>query len=188
MKRLAALISIGLLPCSLFAATLETVVNALALPASATYSANDWPSTNAIAGIRWSHKGLRETPDASFGRSGKLKLQGLGNSRVSFSGARTMIFQLDVDVHEGEGNVFEKEAFTSVLKSQFSNLTAIKPIRGGCKNDGEMSGSAVYQVTPPKNKPVYVMVSTDAGGNSPDSRTSSFQFSLENEDRWRCTN
>jgi hypothetical protein len=72
------------------------------------------------------------------------------------------------------------------LKSQFNNQVVIKPLRGGCNDDGEVSGTAVYQITLPHRKPIFVMVSTDSGGSSIDSRSSSFQFSLENEARWNC--
>lgn len=186
MKRLFALICIGLLPTSIFAATLETLVNALALPADATYSANDWSSTNAIPGARWSHKGLRETRVSPFTRNGQIKLERLGNATIQFSGVRTMIFQLDVIIGEADGKIFEKEEFAGILKSQFSKNALIKMLRAGCKDEGGISGSAVYEVTLPQKKPVYVFVSTDSGGNSPDSRSSSFQFTLEPEDRWKC--
>lgn len=186
MKQLAAFVGIVLLPCSLFAATLETVVNALALPASATYSANDWPSTNAIAGIKWSHKGLRETPVAPFTRLGQIKIEHLGNTGIFFSGVRTMVLQLDVIIGEADGNVFEKEQFTSVLKSQFNKKTVIKNLRAGCGDEGAISGSAVYEIVLPQRKPVYVLISTDSGGNDPGSRSASFQFMLEPESRWNC--
>lgn len=168
------------------AATLEGVVTALALPSNANYSANDWPSTNKITDVKWNHKGLRETPVSPFTRSGKIKLQHLGNASVFFSGARTMIFQLDVDVSEENGNVFEKSDFTSVLKSQLGKSTIIKTIRKECDDEGEISGSVVYEVSMPKKKPLYVLVSTDSGGSTPNSRTSSFSFSLNNEERWSC--
>lgn len=186
VKRIIMLVCIGFMPCSLFAATLETLVSALALPASANYSANDWSSINAISGVRWSHKGLRQTPVSSFTRLGQIKLERLGNVGVFFSGERTMVFQLDITVGEVDGNVFEKEQFTSVLRSQFNKGSAIKNLHGGCRDEGEVSGSAVYEVTLPTKKPVYVLVTTDSGGNSPNSRTSGFQFMLELEDRWKC--
>ena len=187
MKRFAALICIGLLPTSIFAATLETLVNALVLPAGATYSANDWPSTNAIPGIRWSHKGLRETPASPFTRLGQIKLERLGNADVFFSGVRTMIFQLDVTIGEADGMIFEKKEFTHILKSQFNKNALVKILRAGCKDEGVISGSAVYEITLTQKKSVYVLVSTDSGGSTPNSRSSSFQFTLEPEDRWKCS-
>lgn len=186
MNRFAAAFCIGFLPTSIFAATLETVVNALALPASATHSANDWATTNAIPGVRWSHKGLRETPVSPFTRLGQIKLERLGNARVFFSGARTMVFQLDVNIGEEDGVIFEKEQFANIVKSQFNTNTLIKKVRGGCKDEGAVSGSSVYEVTLPQKKPVYVLVSIDSGGSTPNSRSSNFQFTLEPEDRWKC--
>ena len=186
MKLFSAFVACTFLSLNVSAATLEGVVAALALPSNADYSANDWPSTNKIIGVKWNHKGLRETPAAPFTRSGKIKLQHLGNASVFFSGARTMVVELNVDVSEGDGNIFEKSDFTSVLKSQFSKPTIIKLIRKECSDEDGISGSAVYEVTLPSKKPLYTMISTDSGGSSPNSRTSSFQFSLNNEDRWSC--
>jgi len=186
MKRLIVLICMGVLPCSLFAATLETAVNALALPASAPYTANNWSSIDAIAGVRWYKKGLQETPNGSFSRFGQIRLERLGKADIFFSGARTMVSQLDIGISEASGKIFEKEQFTSILKSQFNKNAVIKTLREGCKDEGILSGSAVYEITLPQKKPVYVLVSTDSGGNSPNSRSSSFQFTLRYESRWQC--
>lgn len=187
LKPIVSCIALGLLPATLYAATLETAVNALALPAGASYSANDWSSTDSISGIRWKHKGLRETPASDFTRLGQMKLEHLGNATVFYSGARSMITQLEVTLSEADGKIFEKERFNHVLKAQFGKTTTIKPLRGVCPDEDGISGSAVFEVVLPQKKPVYVMVSTDGGGNAPNSRTSGFQFSLEAEERWKCS-
>ena len=113
-------------------------------------------------------------------------MERLGNARVFFSGARTMVFQLDVNIGEEDGVIFEKEQFANIVKSQFNTNTLIKKVRGGCKDEGAVSGSSVYEVTLPQKKPVYVLVSIDSGGDTPNSRSSNFQFTLEPEDRWKC--
>lgn len=168
------------------ATTLEPLVSAFALPTGATYTANDWSAINSIGAVKWSHKGLRETPSSSFVRLGNVKLDRLGNTSISFSGERTMVTRLDVGISEGDGQVFEKNEFAAVLKSQFGPSTAITPIRGGCKDEGGLSGSAVYEVRIQGRKSVFVLISTDSGGNAPNSANSSFQFSLEQEPRWKC--
>lgn len=186
MKRF--LIALGIcLPLFAVAATLETVVAPFALPVNATYSANDWNSTDGIAGIQWQHKGLKETRLSPFTRLGYLKLDKLAKASVFYSGARTMITQLDVSVSGDDDKMVEKENFLKALRAQFGSTTKIKQLRGGCKDDGAMSGSAVYEVTLPAKKPVFLMMSVDSGGNSPDSRTTSFQFSHESETSWACS-
>jgi hypothetical protein len=174
------------LPTLSFAATLENVVSAFALPANAGYSFNDWDATNAIAGVRWQHKGLKETPVSPFSRMGNVKLDGLSVATVFFTGARTMVMQLTVIVGGNDDHVIEKEDFNKALRAQFGSSSKIKQLRGGCKNDGAISGSAVYEITLPAKKPVYLLLDTDAGGNSPNSRSTTFQFLMEPEDRWKC--
>lgn len=185
MKRMLLAVALAL-PALALAATLENVAGAFALPANASHSANDWDSTNAIAGVRWQHKGLRETPVSPFTRMGNIKLDGLSVATVFFTGVRTMVTQLTVVVGRNGASVIEKEDFGKALRAQFASRTEIKRLRGGCKDDGVVSGSSVYQVTMPARKPLYVLMDTDAGGNTPDSRTTTMQFSLEPEDRWKC--
>jgi hypothetical protein len=185
MKRL--LLALGTcLPLLAGAANLETVVAPFALPAGATYSANDWSVTNTIQGIQWQHKGLKETPTAPFTRLGNLNLDKLAKASVFYSGARTMVTQLDVSVSGNDDKMVETENFGKALRVQFSAATKIRQLRGACKDDGAMSGSSVYEVTLPAKKPVFLMMSVDSGGSSPNSRTTSFQFSLEPEKRWAC--
>jgi hypothetical protein len=167
------------------AATLERVVGSFALPANANYSANDWSETNAIAGVQWQHKGLKETPVSPFTRLGRIKLDGLPVATVFFSGARTMVTQLTVIVGGNGAPVIEKEDFSKAMRAQFYN-GRIRQLRGGCVSEGGAAGSAVYEVTLPAKKPVYLLLETDAGGSSPDSRSTTFQFQLEPQERWAC--
>jgi opacity protein-like surface antigen len=175
-----------LLPVLASAATLETVVESFALPAKASYSANDWAGTNAISGVQWQHKGLKETPVSPFTRLGTIKLDGLPLATLFFSGARTMVTQLNVMVGGNGAPVIEKQDFNAAMRTQF-RTARIRQLRGGCKNEGGVAGSAVYEVTLSARKPVYLMLATDAGGSTPDSRTTSFEFQLEPQERWACT-
>jgi hypothetical protein len=168
------------LPVMAFATTIEAIASQLA------FSSN-WSELEKLKSVKWTHKGLKEIPSAPFSKSGTTKLQQLGKADVVFSGARTIISGLEFSISEESGKIFEYDEFNAVLKSQFSNKTVIKQIRDVCESDkGGLSGSAVYEVDIPNGEPLYVFISTDAGGNTPNSRSSSFEFSLENQARWGC--
>jgi hypothetical protein len=168
------------------AATIETVVKTLAIPANASYSANDWSAVNAIPGVKWAHKGLKETPVSPFTKLGSIKLDKLPIATLFFTGARTMVFDASVVIGGNDQDVIEKNDFTKVLRGQFSPTTKIRQLRGGCKSENGIAGTAVYEIVVENKKPVYVQVEVDAGGNSPNSRTTGFQFVLEPEKSWAC--
>ena len=168
------------------ATRMESVVNALAIPANASYSANDWGATNSIPGVKWMHKGLKETPVSPFTKLGSIKLENLPVATVFFTGARTMIFDVSVVIGGDDRSVIEKEDFTKTVKSQFNATTKIRLLRGGCKSEGGLAGTSVYEIIVQDKKPVYLQVETDAGGNTPNSRTTGFQFMLEPDQNWAC--
>lgn len=168
------------------AATLETIVKTLAIPANANFSANDWTATNAIPGVKWAHKGLRETPVSPFTKSGSIKLEHLPVATIFFTGARTVILDVSVIIGGNDQAVIEKSEFTKALRGQFSPTTKIRQLRGGCKSEDGIAGTAVYEIVVENKKPVFVQVEVDAGGNSPNSRTTGFQFVLEPEKSWVC--
>lgn len=187
MKRtVAVLCSLLVWSTSSFAATLETVISYFAPSSDAPYTANDWSSLNSIAGVKWASKGVNAGP-VNFSRFGSTKLDKLGAVDLFFKGARTMVLEGSVLVSEGKGKIFEHDQFDAVLKAQFSPETNIKKIRGVCAEDVQgVSGNALYEVTLKNRKAVFVLAQTDSGGNSPNSRSSGFQFSLMNEPRWKC--
>lgn len=186
MRALLVGLSLALVAPAAFATSIRQVVEAFTMQEDATHSANDWTSVLALKDVQWHHEGFVETPVAPMAKTGHLESPELGRVDVHFSGARTMVFGLDLNVGEAEGKIFEKEEFDQVLHSTLGDGVTLEKLRGGCDEDGEISGSAVYAVSLPGRKPVFVYISTDAGGNSPDSRSSSMQFSLKREDRWSC--
>ena len=167
----------------------EVVLNRLleqfALPVNADYTANDWNDLQKIQGINWGKEGLKMNA-VGFARMGDLSLSRHGKADVIFTGSRTMVLGGDVYIGEATGKIFEKDQFDTVIKNQFSTNTKIKRLRSACPDQGVLSGDAVYEITLKDKKPVYVLAMTDAGGNSPKSRTSIFSFSLKNEERWQC--
>ena len=186
MKKSISIFLLSLAPAMTFAATLENIIEPFSLPSNAEYSAGDWGGLQKIRGIKWSQSGVQMMP-SGFSKHGVITLDKCGKADVFFTGARTMVFEGSVSISEGVGNIFEKEQFDVALKEQFSPATHIKKLRGACPGEGVISGDALYEVTLTGKKPVYVLTMTDAGGNSPNSRSSSFEFSLQNEPRWRCS-
>ncbi len=183
MRPTFALLSALFLSTTCNAATLESILEPFPVPATEDYTANEWPMLNKIKGVKWKKK---EGPSGA--NWGETRLDKLGPAMVSAQGARTMVFEFSVSISEGQGKIFEQEQFDDVLRAQFSPDTKIRKLRGVCAEDvGRLSGSAVYEVTLKDKKPVFAFVSTDAGGNSPNSRTSGFDFSVQNEARWKCS-
>jgi len=185
MKKTISIFTLSLFAATGFAATLENIIEPFALPSNADYTANEWSDLQKIKGVKWSQKGLQMTA-VDFSKWGSATLNKHGKVFVSFKGARTMVLEGSVSISEVDGKIFEKEQFDAVLKEQFSPTTSIKKLRSGCPGDGAISGDALYEVTLNSKKPVYVLVTTDAGGSAPKSRSSGFDFSLQNEQRWRC--
>lgn len=163
------------------AITLDNIVTPFSIPVHETYTANDWSSIEKIQGIRWSHKGFRETPQSSFVRSGKVKLDGVGQADVVFSGARTMVFEAVVTLE----HPIDETEFSSTLKSQFSKLSSVVNLRASCKDEGLLNNSAVYQITLPKKKPIYLLLERSAGASGMEGITT-FQFALEPDAGWKC--
>ncbi|MES2010562.1 MAG: hypothetical protein V4468_16940 [Pseudomonadota bacterium] len=169
------------------APTLASIVNAFAIPAGANYSANTWDITDSIPGVQWEHKGLRETPRVPFSRLGHVKLDKLAVVTVFFGGVRAMVSEMNVSITNNDAAVIEKSDFLKLLHAQFGASSHIRQLRGGCKNEGQISGSAVYEITLRGKKPVYLLMETDSSGSAPNSRSTTLQFELEPQRRWVCT-
>ena len=101
---------------------------------------------------------------------------------ISFFGPRAGIEEIFLDVPVW--NIADHEARVAKL---FSKSTRVSKIRGKCAEDGVISGSTIYEVTLLTKKPLYLFVSTDAGGNSPNSQSTVLQFALRNLERWKCS-
>jgi hypothetical protein len=186
MKKQIIALALASTTASSFAVTLENIIEPFALPISASYTAGDWSDVQNIKGVKWNQGGLRITP-VGVSKSGRATLSKLGTASIFFKGAQTMVLEGSVTVSEATGKVFEKEQFDTVLKEQLSPTTRARKLRGACPDEGAIGGDSLYEVTLAGKKPVYVLVMTDAGGSSPNSRTSSFEFSLQNERRWDCS-
>lgn len=183
MKKLIFVVCVALFFSSgVNAATLESIVKAFATPSGESYSANDWSSINSIKGIKWSHKGFRETPSSPFTRSGKVKIDNLGLADITFSGVRTMVEALHINIDQP----MTSDEYKSLIASLFPATVQINTIRNNCKDEGSSLSTGVYTVTLPSTKPVYVFVESSSGASGMEG-TTSFDILLEPEDRWKCS-
>lgn len=134
------------------AATLEQIVQIVALPAQATAAAPGWPNLDRL-GIKW-HKASPQHGPAGYAKFGTVKLDGLGKTDVTFSGSRAELSTASLSPSEA----IDKEKFGTTLK-RLLPAAQIKQVRAGCKDDGVLGGTAVYQVALPCKRPAFVMFS-----------------------------
>ena len=137
------------------AATLEQIVQVVALPAQATATASGWPNLDRL-GIKWQHAGLKQVP-AGYARFGDVKLDGLGKTSVFFQGSRSEPHQ--VTLYLPRDKAIGESQFGVTLR-RLLPTAQIKRVRAGCKDEGAMIETAVYQVALTGQRPAYVMLTT----------------------------
>lgn len=178
--------------------TLETLASALSIPNNAPYSANGMEVMDDVKGIKWEDKdvvyikgGTGSADPTAFNRSGIITLEHLGKVEFVISGNNGRFLEFSIYLNEYDGHkLLKKDKFTSIISAQFRKTATIKNIRGGCPSDGAISGSAVYEVTLPNKKPIFIEILIDVGGNAPNSGMSVIEAALENKDHivdgWKC--
>lgn len=176
----AVLLSIAgvVLSVSSQAATLEQIVQIVAPPAQATAVAPGWPNLDRL-GMKW-HKRSPQQGPAGYVKFGTVKLDGLGKTDVTFIGSRAELSRVSLSLPRDRA--VDKTEFDAALK-RLLPAAQIKQVRAGCKDEGVMSGSAVYQVVLPGHRPAYVLMA--AGVSKPGLETSmdiAAQFSKD----WNC--
>ena len=162
------------------AATLEQIVQVVALPAQATAAAQGWPALERL-GIKW-HKASPEDRPAGYVKFGTVKLDGLGKSRVTFLGSRaephqvTLSLPLDKAIGESQFGVTLRQLLPS---------SQIKRVRAGCKGEGAMVETAVYQVALTGQLPAYVMLETSYSDGKGSVDTTMYIAAQISKD-WNC--
>lgn len=137
------------------AATLEQIVQVMALPAQATAAAPGWPNLERL-GIKWQHAGLKQSP-TGYTRFGDVKFDGLGKTSVYFEGSRSEPKQ--VTLYLPQDKAIGESQFGVTLR-RLLPTAQIKRVRAGCKDEGAMIETAVYQVALTGQRPAYVMLTT----------------------------
>jgi hypothetical protein len=133
------------------AATLEQIVQVVTLPAQATAAAPGWPNLDRL-GVKWNKASPQQGP-AGYTKFGTVKLDGLGKTTVFFIGSRAELSKASLGPPEG----IDKTEFGATLK-RLLPTAQIKLVRAGCKDEGVVGGSAVYQVDLPGKRPAYVLM------------------------------
>ena len=160
------------------AATVEQVVRALAPPSQASGAAPGWPALDRL-GVKWQHAGLKQTP-VGFTRYGTLQLDGLGKTSVFVRGSRSEPHQVSLALPPDKA--VDKSEFGVTVKRLLPSAQA-KQVRAGCKNEGVLGGSAVYQVVLPGHRPAFVLM---AAGTSKMGLDTSMDIAAQFGKDWNC--
>ncbi len=166
------------------AVTLENIATPFSVRADDAATESAWPTGTELPGVKWRDIAVRKDGRGKYVRIGTIRLHRHGTATIFLSGTEKSVSEIDISIGEEEGNIFEQDQFTEVLRAQFKNRTKIELLQK-CPI-GKISGLATYRVTLEGRKPIYVAVMTDSGGSSPKSRSSSFEFSQKHENHWRC--
>lgn len=166
------------------ALTLEEIVSTFAVPVGNQASSLIWPTQAALPGVKWLGKSLRKDARGAHVRFGYFHLHRHGTATIFLSGTQDLVSDIDVSIGEQEGKIFEIDQFATTLRAQFGRRTEIK-LLNTC-HYSKISGLATYRVTLIGRKSVYIAAMADSGGKAPNSRSSTFQISHQNESRWNC--
>jgi hypothetical protein len=162
------------------AATLEKLVRTLDSPPRDTGIATGWPAPERLC-VKWQHAGLKQTPIA-FTRFGTLQLDGLelGKTSVSFHGSRGAPYHASLSLPRDKA--VDKSEFAVTVK-RLLPAAQIKQVHAGCKDEGVLGGSAVYQVVSPGQRPAYVLM---AAGTSRMGLDTSMDIAAQFSKDWNC--
>ena len=167
------------LQASASAVTLGEFAGALAVPATANYSANNWNALKPIKGVKWRDATLKEAPSA-FAQEADVTLDGHGRGTVLVVGARQMMFDVEVSLPR----LFEKKGLAHTIKAQFSPATLIEQLGGECRKEAA-GGSRVYRVTLPAKRPLFMRLELLTASSAAQSGTR-FTLSIDNKPKWAC--
>jgi hypothetical protein len=162
------------------AATLGDFATALAPPAAASYSANNWNALTPIKGVRWRDTTLKEARSA-FAQEGDFTLDVHGRATVLVVGARQMMFDAEIVLSKS----LDKLGLARALKAQFSPATLIEQIGGECRTETATGGWRVYRLTLPGKRALFMRVEFAAGTKTKAGGTR-LTLSIDNKPAWAC--
>jgi hypothetical protein len=171
IQRLALFTMGMLISHACHANSLQQLVQVLAAPAGG------WARVSRLPGIAWAEASPRQTP-LGHARHGTFNLEGLGQVSVHFTGSRAGPRQASLLLPEGVG----RREFSTTLH-RLIPLAQVDELQGGCKDDGELAGSAVYRLELPGSAAVYAwLVSSTRGADVHTELTIARQI----DERWKC--
>jgi hypothetical protein len=179
--RIAIAASIALGPALLgasHATTLGDIAAAMAAPAGAAQTTNEWSSFAKLKQTQWKGKAPARGGNKYYW-NGSLPLDGLGAGEISLVGTQTTVTSATAGVQKK----VELAKIAQLVAAQFPKDAKVEQVRGACPGE-IMSGSRIYRVTLAGRKPLFVhaqSVTDDRSGVY-----SSFEFELERNKLWIC--
>ncbi len=157
------LLAVVLAPAVAVAATLETVVNALASPVGAPMDAvvpsAKWATIAKFPGVKWRDRDLQEPGGkGKFTRSGSVALTGLGSTPIIWAGSPDFADEANLRT----GTRLTPDQYLGMLKSQFSPATKVRTVRAGWKVNPTY---AEFEVTLPGKQSAYLHIHTTPNWN-----------------------
>jgi hypothetical protein len=160
------------------AATLGEIATALAAPASAAQSTNDWSTFSKLKGARWQGQAPKKGGNKYYW-NGAVPIDGVGSAQVSLVGNQKTLDSATVDWPKDI--VLAK--VPEMLAAQFPKGTKLEQVRGACP-DERLSGSRIYRATLAGRKPLFLHIQYAAADRG--SSTSTIEMEPQRNKGWIC--
>ena len=160
------------------AATLGEVAAALAAPAGAAQSTNDWSAFSKLKGAQWQGNAPKRGGNKYYW-SGKVPIDGVGSGQISLVGGQKALDSATV----GWPKDIKLAEVPVMLAAQFPKDTKLEQVRGACP-DERLSGSRIYRATLAGRKPLYLHIQYAAGDRG--GSTSTIEMESQRNKGWIC--
>jgi hypothetical protein len=139
---------------SVLAAQFESVIEAIAIHSTETHTNNGWENTNKIRGVKWQwpyhQSGAHDSTMLGTSKFGKDKNPNIGATKVTISGARTFISEIQIEIQNEGENPSER-----AVKALFG-VGKVQQISTSCDSDDMSYADATYYFEKPGYKPVFL--------------------------------
>ena len=160
MQKSVAVLSIiasSLLTTAACAQQFQSVVEALSIKANASYTNPGWDAAKQIKGVKWrwpyNQSGAHDSTMVGKTKVGKDKNPHIGDTTVTIRGARTMIFEVEISVHNAS---VDMAALGPGKKTR---------LKTSCDKDGVSDRFALYRFDRSGYLPLYVINSVSYGAS-----------------------
>ena len=165
------------LSASVQATTLGDVAAAIAAPAGAAQSTNEWASFSKLKGVKWKGSAPAKGGNTYYW-SGDTTIDGLGRGGIGTSGSKTTVMNATVNTTKLVDRNSCHRCSPPVPKD-----TQLELIRGACPGEGT-SASRIYRVTLAGRKPLYMHVQMQVDDRS--GNFTSFEMEPQRNKGWTC--
>lgn len=144
-------------------APFSTIIEAIGVKSDQDQTNNSWDNVSKIKGVKWDwpyfESGAHDSTMRGKAKIGKSKNPNVGETSILVKGARTLIFQIHIEVNN--------EPNYQTINDLFGKAK-IKKISSSCDEDMATFGDSIYKFTKDGYKPLYVHLgySWGAGGDS----------------------